>query len=82
MPSIKHRINLTVPEEVYTRIKAYMAENGLLNEATACLQLVVQQLTAHENSKAIMNVMRNMTQEQLQTIASEGIVTVKSDINQ
>ncbi len=81
MPSTKHRINLTVPDEVYERIKAYMAENGLLNEATACLQLVVQQLTAHDNSKAIFNIMRNVTQEQLQSMASEGFAFVKSEMD-
>lgn len=81
MPSTKHRINLTVSDEVYARIKAFMVENGIQNDATACLQMVVQRLNAYENSKVVLNTMRNLTPEQLQAIASEGIAVVKAEID-
>ena len=72
MPSDKKRINLTIPDEVYERLQAYKNESGIVNDATACLQLIVQQLKAHENNKVIMNFLQNSTLEQLQQAANEG----------
>ena len=46
MPSDKKRINLTIPDEIYERLQAYKNETGIVNDATACLQLIVQQLNA------------------------------------
>lgn len=72
MPSDKKRINLTIPDEVYERLEAYKNESGIVNDATACLQLIVQQLKAYENNKVIMNFLQNSTLEQLQQAANEG----------
>ena len=72
MPSDKKRINLTIPDEVYERLQAYKNESGIVNDATACLQLIVQQLKAYENNKVIMNFLQNSTLEQLQQAANEG----------
>lgn len=72
MPSEKKRINLTIPDEVYERLQAYKNESGIVNDATACLQLIVQQLKAYENNKVIMNFLQNSTLEQLQQAANEG----------
>ena len=72
MPSEKIRINLTIPDEVYERLQAYKNESGIVNDATACLQLIVQQLKAYENNKVIMNFLQNSTLEQLQQAANEG----------
>ena len=44
MPSEKKRINLTVSDEVYEKLQQYKDENGLQNDATACLHLMVLQL--------------------------------------
>lgn len=44
MPSTKKRINLTVPDELYIAIKAYMQEKGLHCFATACLSIIHQYL--------------------------------------
>lgn len=44
MPSDKKRINLTVPDAVYQQLQVYKESNGLTNDATACLQLIVQRL--------------------------------------
>ena len=52
MPSDKKRINLTIPDEIYERLQAYKNETGIVNDATACLQLIVQQLFLRENARA------------------------------
>lgn len=77
MPSTKKRINLTIPDEVYQKLRAYMAENGIVSDATACLQLIVQQLRAQENGKVIMQYLQNSSIEQLQNVANDGAVQVK-----
>ena len=76
MPSDKKRINLTIPDEIYERLQTYKVENGVVNDATACLQLIVQQLKAQENSKAVMNFLQNSTLEQLQRAANEGTALI------
>ena len=72
MPSDKKRINLTIPDEIYERLQAYKNETGIVNDATACLQLIVEQLNAHANDKAVLHVLQNSTLEQLQQAANEG----------
>lgn len=44
MPSQNKRINLTVPDEVYERLQKFKTENGIMNDATACLQLIIMKL--------------------------------------
>lgn len=77
MPSDKKRINLTIPDEVYERLQAYKNESGIVNDATACLQLIVQQLKAYENNKVIMNFLQNSTLEQLQQAAMKALLSFK-----
>lgn len=48
MPSDKKRINLTVPDEVYQRLQAYMVRNGIYRDATACMQLILLRLDVEE----------------------------------
>lgn len=60
MPSDKKRINLTVPDNIYKQLQAYKEEHGLMNDATACLQLIVRQLKAQENEKILWQYMRDM----------------------
>lgn len=81
MPSTKHRINLTVPDNVYQRILDYKDEVGLANDATAALQLVVLQLNAHDTSKQVNALMQNLSLSQLQDISSEGFSLIKSELN-
>lgn len=76
MPSDKKRINLTIPDEIYERLQTYKVENGVVSDATACLQLIVQQLKAQENSKVVMNFLQNSTLEQLQRAANEGTALI------
>lgn len=81
MPSTKHRINLTVSDDIYERIVAYKNEVGLANDATAALQLVVLQLNVHDNSKMINNLVNNMSLSQLQEISNEGLSFIKNGLN-
>ena len=48
MPSDKKRINLTVPDDVYTLLQEYKREACVSNDATACLQLIVLQQAFNE----------------------------------
>lgn len=77
MPSTKKRINLTIPDEVYQQLRRYMEENGITGDASACLQLIVQQLRAQENSKAVMRLLQSLSVEQLQNAANSGIQQTK-----
>lgn len=81
MPSTKKRINLTVSESIYEQIQKYKEENGLESDATACLQLVVQQLKAQESSKAMMSMIKSMRIEDLQKIGSEGWAVIKEEVD-
>ncbi len=77
MPSDKKRINLTIPDNIYERLQRYKEEVGITNDATACLQLVVQQLKAHENTQLMMELLRKKSFEELQNDANIGIQTLK-----
>lgn len=81
MPSTKKRINLTIPDEVYKKLRAYMEENGVVSDATACLQLIVQQLRAQENGKIFMRYMQNASLEQLESAATEGAGQLKKALD-
>ena len=72
MPSDKKRINLTIPDEIYERLQTYKVENGVVSDATACLQLIVRQLKAQEDNKVIMQFLQNTSLEQLQQVTSVG----------
>lgn len=50
MPTIKKRINLTIPDSVYEQLQAYKEMNCILSDASACLQLIVQRLKVLETS--------------------------------
>lgn len=82
MPSDKKRINLTVPDAIYEQLQKYKEENGLANDATACLQLIVQQLKAQEDSKIMMKLLRENSVEQLLQISSEGFTYAKEKLTE
>lgn len=81
MPSTKKRINLTVPDHIYQQLQDYKYENALESDATACLQLIVRQLRANEDTKVMIELMRSMTPEQLQQIASAGVIVTKQELD-
>ena len=72
MPSTKKRINLTVSDIVYQRLQDYKYECGLENDATACLQLIVQQLNSRDNAKVLMQTIRNVPPEVFMESAGRG----------
>lgn len=80
MPSDKKRINLTVTDELYARIQEYKKKHGVSGDASACLQLIVQQLNNLENSKVMLQLLRNCSVEQLTAISQEGFTELKSAV--
>lgn len=80
MPSDKKRINLTVPDELYEKLQVYKQKNGIINDATACFQLIVQQLQSQEQNEIIMNLMSKATPEQLDDIAKIGLATMHAEL--
>lgn len=77
MPSDKKRVNLTIPDPIYEKLQAYKEEAGLFNDATACLQLIVQQLNSIENSKLIFSFVKNTPTDQLLQASKEGFDLIK-----
>ena len=58
MPSDKKRINLTVPDDVYELLQKYKKNACISNDATACLQLIIQQLKACQLSSCSKSQMK------------------------
>lgn len=81
MPSDKKRVNLTIPDPIYEKLQAYKEQVGLFNDATACLQLIVQQLNSMEVDKLMYNALRNSSAEQLSQLSSEGLSLLKEAID-
>lgn len=79
MPSDKKRINLTIPDNIYQQLQVFKADNGITNDATACLQLIVQQLKAQENEKLIRRFINGTSIEQLRQLNSEGIALLEQE---
>lgn len=82
MPSTKKRVNLTIPDDIYDRLQAYKAKYGLANDATACLQLVVQQLNSLEKSELMFNLINQNSIESLMKMTEEGYKFAKEAIGQ
>lgn len=80
MPSDKKRINLTVPDEIYDRLQAYKEKNGITNDASACLQLIVQQLKAQENGELMLKLIQNSSVDQLMQMSKEGFTYAKDEL--
>ena len=79
MPSDKKRINLTIPDNIYQQLQTFKADNGITNDATDCLQLIVQQLKAQENEKLIRKFINGTSIEQLRQLNSEGIALLEQE---
>ncbi len=77
MPSDKKRINLTVPDNVYARLQTYKEEYGIASDATACLQLIIQQLNGLDNTKQMFQLVKEYSADQLLALSKEGFLAVK-----
>lgn len=73
MPTNHKRISLTVPDVLYEKIAAYREENGIVSDASACIQLIQAQLRGMENTKVMLDAMRKFTPEQLEQLSKEGL---------
>ncbi len=78
MPSTKKRVNLTIPDELYERIQAYKQYQGIASDASACLQLIVQQLNGLEQSQTLLRLVNQYSVEQLMEVSKEGFTEMKS----
>ena len=77
MPTDKKRINLSIPEEVYERLTVYRKKNGITSDAGACLQLIVRQLDALDNTELMLDMVRRFSVDELKQISDQGIVQFK-----
>ena len=79
MPSDKKRINLTVPDNIYEQLQAYKEEQGLMSDATACLQLIVRQLKVQEQEKTIWKLMRDMPAQEYMEASKVGFELLQTE---
>ncbi len=79
MPTQKKRINLAVSEELYEKILSYKTKYGIVSDATACVQLITQQIAQMEETESMMSIVKKFSLEELQTIASIGFQAIKSE---
>ena len=82
MPSEKKRINLTVPDNIYEKLQRFKYENGIENDATACMQLIVKQLKAQEQGEAMMETLRKIPKEEWSKIALLGVEEMKTLVDE
>ena len=61
-------------------VAAILKKHGVSGDASACLQLIVQQLNNLENSKVMLQLLRNCSVEQLTAISQEGFTELKSAV--
>lgn len=81
MPTTNKRVNLTLTDEVYNQLQEFKKKNGIQSDATACLQLVVQQLKAQENAAAMNKIIKEMTVEQLLEYSNQGLKLYKEELD-
>ena len=77
MPTTNKRINLTVPEELYTRLMVYKRKNGITSDAAACLQLIVRQLDGLDKADQMLGMVSKLTPDELLAISRLGIGEIK-----
>lgn len=82
MPSIKKRVNLTIPDSVYEQLQVYKSRNGITNDASACLALIVQQLNSLEKMENVLRLAQSLSMEQLNQLSKEGLSVVKNQADQ
>ena len=73
MPSDKKRVNLTIPDDLYQRIQEYKQRQGVTNDASACLQLIVQQLNGLEQSQTMLRLLNSLSVDQIMELSRDGL---------
>ena len=79
MPTTNKRINLTVPAPLYEKIQEFKAEQGITSDASACIQLINQQLRGLENMKTMFGLMSKLNNDQLMQLTQEGYDTLREE---
>lgn len=82
MPTEKKRINLTVPEHIYEKLQKFKDANGIESDAAACMQLVVKQLKAQEESEMMFDFLRKFPKEEWNKIALLGLDEMKALVDE
>lgn len=81
MPTDKKRINLSIPEEVYARLAKYKKKNGITSDAGACLQLIVRQLDALDNTEVMLDIVRRFSVDELNQLSEQGMSQLKGFVD-
>ena len=81
MPTDKKRINLSIPEEVYERLAMYKKKNGITSDAGACLQLIVRQLDALDNTEVMLDIVRRFSVDELNQLSEQGMTQLKGFVD-
>ena len=81
MPTEKKRINLSIPEEVYERLTKYKKKNGITSDAGACLQLIVRQLDALDNTEVMLDIVRRFSVVELNQLSEQGMTQLKGFVD-
>lgn len=81
MPTDKKRINLTIPDPIYQKLLVFKERNGITNDATACLQLITQQLKSQEESELMLKLLRETPADQLLKLSNQGLAELKEAID-
>ena len=77
MPTTNKRINITVPEVLYTRIQLYKEKNGITSDAAACIHLIKRQLDGIEETEKMLEFMNKIPIEDLKKISDIGLESFK-----
>ena len=72
MPTTKKRVNLSLPDAVYEQLQKYKEQYGITNDATACLQLVVQQLKANEQTQLLIKMFMALSADEVAKLSADG----------
>lgn len=72
MPTTKKRVNLSLPDVVYEQLQKYKEQYGITNDATACLQLVVQQLKANEQTQFLIKTFMALSADEVAKLSADG----------
>jgi len=80
MPTTNKRVNLTLTDDIFEKLQIFKKKNGIMSDATACLQLVTLQLQAQENNEQVLKLMQNLTTEQLKAISNNGLEYIKENL--
>ena len=81
MPSDKKRVNLTIPDDLYQRIQEYKQRQGVTNDASACLQLIVQQLNGLEQSQTMLRLLNSLSEDQNMELSRDGLSEIKTKLS-